>query len=68
MVVLDGEHLDLAQVQAVALRDEQVAISDLAVGRMLRSRAVIERLASSDAAVYGVNTGFGLLADVRVPA
>jgi histidine ammonia-lyase len=34
---------------------------------MLRSRAVVEQLAAADAPVYGVNTGVGLLADVRVP-
>ena len=30
-------------------------------------RAVVERLASTDTPVYGVNTGVGLLADVRIP-
>ncbi len=34
---------------------------------MQRSRAVVERLAAGDAPVYAVNTGVGLLADVRVP-
>ena len=33
---------------------------------MQKSRAVVERLASGDAPVYAVNTGVGLLADVRV--
>ena len=34
---------------------------------MQKSRAVVERLAAGDAPVYAVNTGVGLLADVRVP-
>jgi hypothetical protein len=38
------------------------------VEHMERSRAVVERLAAGDAAVYGVNTGVGLLADVRIAA
>ncbi len=33
---------------------------------MLASRAVIERLIESGDAVYGVNTGFGKLASVRI--
>src|SRR6204780_1264966 len=33
---------------------------------MNRSRAVVERLIESDAAVYGVNTGFGKMASVRI--
>ena len=35
---------------------------------MRRSRAVVERLAAGDDPVYAVNTGVGLLADVRVAA
>lgn len=34
---------------------------------MRRSRAVVERLATGEAPVYAVNTGVGLLSDVRVP-
>ena len=34
---------------------------------MRRSRAVVEKLAAGDDPVYAVNTGVGLLADVRVP-
>jgi histidine ammonia-lyase len=68
MVTLDGQSLTLEQVHAVAVGGEQVAIPAEARERMLRSRAVVERLAAGDAAVYGVNTGFGLLAGVRIPA
>ena len=35
---------------------------------MQRSRGVVEKLAAGDAPVYAVNTGVGLLADIRVPA
>ena len=34
---------------------------------MLASRAVVDRAAAGDAAAYGINTGFGKLADVRIP-
>ena len=33
---------------------------------MLASRSVVDRAAAGDAAAYGINTGFGKLADVRV--
>jgi histidine ammonia-lyase len=35
---------------------------------MNASRALVERLAVGDAPIYAVNTGVGLLADVRIPA
>jgi len=68
MVVLDGSHLTLDEVLRVASQNEVVALSADAVSGMQRSRAVVEKLAAGDDAVYAVNTGVGLLADVRVSA
>ncbi len=68
MVVLDGSSLRLEQVEAVSRRYEAVDVAGEAVERMRRSRAVVERLEAGDAPVYGVNTGVGMLADVRIPA
>ncbi|MGO9097527.1 MAG: histidine ammonia-lyase [Bryobacteraceae bacterium] len=67
MVILNGERLTIEDVAAVAGAGEPVALAPEAVEKMLRSRAVVERLAAGDAPVYGVNTGVGLLADVRIP-
>ena len=66
MILLDGESLTIAQVCAIAWGREQVAIADAARERMAASRAVIERLAAAGEPVYGVNTGVGQLADVRI--
>jgi len=67
MVVLDGDRLAIEHVIAVAVHEEAAALAPASVEKMLRSRAVVERLAAGDEPVYGVNTGVGLLADVRVP-
>ncbi|MBS1877741.1 MAG: histidine ammonia-lyase [Acidobacteria bacterium] len=66
MVTLTGDRLSVEQVHAVAVGGEAVEIAEQARGRMRASRAVVERLAAGDDAVYGVNTGVGLLADVRI--
>lgn len=68
MVVLDGESLSLEEVHAVAVNGEAAGISPDAIERMRRSRAIVERLAAGDTPVYGVNTGVGKLADIRIPA
>jgi histidine ammonia-lyase len=65
--MLDGSSLTIAQVSAVARGGETVGIAPSAIEAMRRSRAVVERLATGDAPAYAVNTGVGLLADVRVP-
>jgi histidine ammonia-lyase len=65
-LLLVGDPLTLAQLDAVAAARVQVAIAPAAQERMLASRAVVDRAAAGDAAAYGINTGFGKLADVRV--
>src|SRR6202050_5703525 len=65
---LSGENLIIEEVWEVAAAGAEVAVAARAVDQMERSRAVVERLAAGDAAVYGVNTGVGLLADVRIAA
>jgi histidine ammonia-lyase len=66
MVTISGSGLSLEQVEAVSRNGEPVQLSPDAIERMRRSRAVVDRLASGDAPVYGANTGAGLLADVRI--
>jgi histidine ammonia-lyase len=66
-VELNGQALTLEQIAAVAIGDERVAISSSARTRIAASRKVIEQIVARDTVVYGVNTGFGKLSDVRVP-
>ncbi len=68
MLELDGESLTLEQVRGVALDFEPVALDPEARRRMEASRAAVEQLLLGDAVVYGVNTGVGQLADVRIEA
>jgi histidine ammonia-lyase len=65
-VSLTGNDLTFEQLYAVALRGEPVELSSRAVGRMNASRTVVDRLVESGAAAYGINTGFGKLASVRI--
>jgi histidine ammonia-lyase len=60
-----GERLSLDQVVAVAF-GEAVELPRAAAERMQRSRAVVDRVVETGATVYGVTTGFGSLADVRI--
>src|SRR5262249_23448313 len=53
---------------AIARDREQVRLSDESLERMAQSRQVIEAILEKDDPVYGVNTGIGKLADVRVSA
>ncbi len=67
LLELDGYGLTVADVCAVArARTADVRLTPAAAGKMRASREVIERLAAGDDPIYAVNTGVGLLADVRI--
>src|SRR5256714_4785078 len=63
---LNGHQISLREIFAIATGDEAVEISPSARPRILASRKVIEEIVARDAVVYGVNTGFGKLSDVRI--
>ncbi|MGA2807148.1 MAG: histidine ammonia-lyase [Terracidiphilus sp.] len=67
-VILDGQPLSLAEIEAVSLAACPVAVAPAALTRVARSRALIEEILAAGQTVYGVNTGFGKLSDVRVPS
>ncbi|HEX2913976.1 MAG TPA: histidine ammonia-lyase [Chloroflexia bacterium] len=65
VVTLDGESLSLEEVEWVA--DGQATVALNLGPRFYASRKQIENRMEGEAAVYGVNTGFGNLATVRIP-
>ena len=66
-VVLDGRSLTLGQVEAVARLGADVNLAPVARDRMTDTRARIEACVAAGEVIYGVNTGFGRLADVHIP-
>ncbi|MDQ4036127.1 MAG: histidine ammonia-lyase [Chloroflexota bacterium] len=63
---LSGRDLTIDDLVEVARGRRAVVLEPAAASRMGESRAVIERLVAEGATVYGVTTGFGDLADVRI--
>src|SRR6266851_10041094 len=62
----NGQPLTLTEIAGVAYGREIVQVSSSAYPRILASRKIIDDIVARDAVVYGVNTGFGKLADVRI--
>jgi histidine ammonia-lyase len=67
MITID-RYLGLEAFDRVVRRGEAVSLSREARQRVAACRAFAEELAASGEAVYGLNTGFGRLATVRIPA
>jgi histidine ammonia-lyase len=66
-VELDGASLSVEEVVAVARGMAHVRLSRAAIARAAPGRAVVERALLAGDPVYGINTGFGKLAHVRIP-
>ena len=65
-LLLDGETLSLEEIRDVARGGVQVELAPEALARVERARALVDRVAAGEAAAYGINTGFGTLAEVRI--
>lgn len=65
-IVIDGEKLNISDVVKVSLEREKVEVLSDAESSVNRSNQYLNELIESDKAVYGVNTGVGELAGVRV--
>ena len=65
-IELTGNDLTFDQLYKVALQNAAVSLSRVAAERMNASRAVVDRLVASGKTAYGINTGFGKLASVRI--
>ena len=58
--------LTLEELQAIHVGGQALVMDPLALPGIQASAAVVQRAAAGDAAVYGVNTGFGKLASTRI--
>jgi histidine ammonia-lyase len=65
-VVIDGGPIGTDEVVAVARHGAKVEVGSGVAGPMARSREQVERHLTSGRPVYGITTGFGALAEVRI--
>lgn len=66
MLELNGQSLSLKQIADVASGREHVTLASEARQRAEQARRVVEEIVAAGRTVYGVNTGFGKLSDVRI--
>ena len=59
--------LDFEDIEKIMDGDYRLELSEEAVDRIEKCRRYLDRkMSESDTPIYGINTGFGALADVRV--
>jgi histidine ammonia-lyase len=67
-MLLRPGHLCLDELQAIHAGGQPLLMDPQALPAIRASAAVVHAAAAGDAAVYGVNTGFGKLANTRISA
>lgn len=67
MLILDPTAIDLATLRQL-WQGAPARLDAAAMERIRASAASVERIVAGGETVYGVNTGFGLLANTRIPA
>ncbi len=66
MLSLNPEAIDLATLRAL-WGGEPGSLDDPSMARVAAAAASVDRIVAGGETVYGVNTGFGLLANTRIP-
>ncbi len=67
MIELDGHRLTIDQVYAVACHGEEVGLSDQGKQQIQSSHQRLKQIIETGEPVYGINTGFGIFADRKIP-
>lgn len=65
-IVIDGNSLSLEDFIEVVRFKAKVIISDEAKDRITKCRTYLEELINRDNIIYGVNTGFGKLSQIKI--
>ncbi|HEX7556073.1 MAG TPA: histidine ammonia-lyase [Leptolinea sp.] len=66
MIQISGRELSLEQIEEVARKKTQVALSAQAEAQINQSCTWVEEIVESEKPVYGINTGYGIFSDRRV--
>lgn len=66
MIEITGDSVNVGSVRAVALSGVEVSLSSKARETMMRSRRYLMERLNRGETIYGVNTGFGALSDVKI--
>lgn len=67
-ITIDGEHLTIEEIVAVARHGAKVELASSAREAIHRAHTWVEDIITRGEPVYGINTGFGIFAEQRIPS
>ena len=64
---IHSDFLSLADIDLIIKENKKLALSDTATAAIVKGREYLDqKLAANDTTIYGINTGFGSLCNVRI--
>ncbi len=66
MIFIDGDNLAIEDIYAVAVNNEKIGITDDTVSKVIKSQKKLRDLMAKGGMIYGINTGFGSLLNVKI--
>jgi histidine ammonia-lyase len=66
MIILDGQSLSLDDLVFIARHHEKVSIAKESIQKIIEASSLVEELIKKEKPIYGINTGFGHLANVKI--
>lgn len=66
MIILNGSDLNLESLIQISRGHEKVSLAKESIQKIEKAFSYVQKLASGQDAVYGINTGFGHLAHVKI--
>lgn len=68
MIELNGRDLSMEQMKEICFDNAKIGLSNASLIDVRASRETVEDIVTRGHSVYGINTGFGKLSDVRIAA
>ncbi len=65
-IIIDGKSLTIDDIYQVAYLNEQIELSQDAEKRVIKCRDFVEKIIKENKTVYGLTTGFGKFATIRI--
>ncbi|WP_025640628.1 histidine ammonia-lyase [Schnuerera ultunensis] len=65
-IYIDGNSLTLKDLVDVARHNAKVQLSEEAISKIKKSRALVDEFVENEEVVYGITTGFGKFSDVTI--
>ena len=65
--IIDHKFLSLSTIKAIIIENKKIQLADETIAKINKCRTYLDqKITQSNQPIYGINTGFGSLCDVKI--